>query len=108
MVVSVGPSFLSPLEEAMASIDRKNGVYHARFRFQGRQFKKSLKTTLKDDAKSALHIVETAIHRLLTGQIAVPTDVDPGDFIVSGGTLKVPPATLVKAPPPPPVLSRAD
>ncbi|MCP6769887.1 hypothetical protein NL529_34075, partial [Klebsiella pneumoniae] len=34
--------------------------------------------------------VEWTIHRLNTGQLALPSDVDAGDFIVSGGLLQKP------------------
>src|SRR3954453_21930818 len=72
----------------MANLGRKGDVYVARFRYQGKEFKKSLKTTSLPDARAAMHGVEQAIHRLATGMAQVPAGVDPGDFILSGGTLK--------------------
>lgn len=80
----------------MANLGAKNCTYLARFRYQGREFKKSLKTTNHDNARAAMHRVEDALHRLAIGLISVPDGVDPGDFIISGGTLR--PA----APEPPP------
>jgi integrase len=74
----------------MANLGQKDGIFHIRFRFQAKEFKKSLKTTDKDAAQAALCSVELTIHRLLTGLIRVPATVDPGDFIVSGGTLTEP------------------
>jgi integrase len=74
----------------MANLGRKNGVYLARFRFQGKEYKRSLKTSNKKDAEAAMHGVERALHRLAVGVLAVPPGVDPGDFIVSGGTLTSP------------------
>jgi integrase len=74
----------------MANLGKKNGVYLARFRFQGREYKKSLKTTARRAAEGAMHRVEDALHRLAIGLIVVPEGVDPGDFIVSGGTLTAP------------------
>jgi integrase len=69
----------------MASIGRKDGVFHVRFRFNGVAFKRSLKTKDAAAARAALHIVELALHQLLTGQIVVPAGANVGDFIISGG-----------------------
>jgi integrase len=79
----------------MANLGKKNGVYLARFRFQGREFKKSLKTSDRKAAEAAMHRVEDALHQLTIHLIDVPAGVDPGDFIVSGGKLTAP----VLAPP---------
>jgi integrase len=76
----------------MANLGQKAGVYLVRFRYLGREYKKSLKTRDPRAAQAALHLVEVALHRLLTGQARVPPGVDPGDFVVSGGTLEAPPA----------------
>ena len=35
-----------------------------------------------------MHLIEQTVHRLTTGMIQVPAGVDPGDFILSGGTAK--------------------
>jgi hypothetical protein len=35
-----------------------------------------------------MHAVERAIHGLTTGMLQIPPGVDPGDFILSGGSLK--------------------
>ena len=85
----------------MASLGLKDGVYHIRFRLHNAQYKKSLKTRDRGAAQAALHVVELTLHRLLTGQLALPPDVDPGDFVVSGGTRTAPVAPPVKAPPKP-------
>jgi len=82
----------------MANLGRKEGVYHIRFRFLGRQFKRSLKTRDQGAAAAAGHLIELTLHRLLTGQIRVPEDVDPADFIVSGGTLLHPPKPHIPQP----------
>ena len=74
----------------MANLSKKNGVYLARFRYQGKEYKKSLKTTDRTSALAAMHRVEDAFHRLAICLITVPQDVDAGDFIVSGGTLTSP------------------
>ena len=74
----------------MANLGEKNGVYLARFRYLGREYKKSLKTTNRRDAEAALLEVQRTIHRLTVGMAVVPDGVDPGDFIISGGTLRAP------------------
>jgi integrase len=74
----------------MANLGRKNDVYLARFRFQGKEYKRSLRTADRKNAEAAMHRVEDALHRLAVRLIAVPDGVDPGDFIVSGGTLTPP------------------
>lgn len=72
----------------MANLGKKGDVFVARFRYEGKEYKKSLKTTRKADAEAAMHAVERAIHGLATGMLQIPPGVDPGDFILSGGTLK--------------------
>jgi integrase len=70
----------------MANLGKKGDVFVARFRFEGKEYKKSLKTSRKADADAAMLGIERAIHLLVTGTLQVPPGVDPGDFIVSGGT----------------------
>ena len=82
----------------MANLANKDGVYLARFRYRGREYKKSLKTRDAAAAKAGINIVELTIHRLLTGQLQIPADVDPADFIVSGGTWTPPCAAIFPAP----------
>lgn len=74
----------------MANLGQKDGVYHVRFRYHGKEYKKSLKIRDESAAAAARNLVELTIHRLMTGQITVPVDVDPADFIVSGGILLQP------------------
>ncbi len=75
----------------MANLGNKDGVFVVRFRYQGKEYKRSLKTRSEDAAKAALHVVELTVHRLHTGQLQNRDGVDPGDFIVSGGTWSPPP-----------------
>src|SRR4051812_32472503 len=82
----------------MANLGRKGDVYVARFRYQGKEYKKSLKTSEPGDARAAMHAVEQTIHRLVTGMIQVPPGVDPGDFILSGGTARAPAARKANVP----------
>ena len=73
----------------MANLGKKGDVYVARFRYAGKEYKKSLRTTRKADAEAAMHAVERAIHGLdHRDALQIPLGVDPGDFIISGGTLK--------------------
>jgi integrase len=74
----------------MANLGKKNNVYLARFRLAGREYKRSLKTDKEKDAEAAMLRVSDALHRLAIGVIHVPEGVDPGDFVVSGGTLTAP------------------
>ena len=76
----------------MANLGLKNGTYIIRFRHQGKEYKRSLKTRSDSDAAAAKNSVELTLHRILTGFVTVPNGVDPGDFIVSGGVLTEPPA----------------
>ncbi len=72
----------------MANLAQKNGIYLVRFRFQNKEFKRSLKIRERTEAEAARRLVEVTIHRLTTGQLSIPPGVDPGDFIVSGGHAK--------------------
>ncbi len=71
----------------MANLGLKDGIYHIRFRFRSKEYKRSLKIRDRVAAEAAKRSVELTLHRLLTGFIAVPAGTDPGDFIVSGGNL---------------------
>ena len=82
----------------MANLGHKDGVFHVRFRYRGKEYKKSLKTRDRAAAAAACHLVEVTLHRLLTGQAHVPAGVDPGDFVLSGGTLQQPVPPPAKAP----------
>jgi integrase len=81
----------------MANLGQKDGIFHVRFRFHGREYKKSLKTRDKTAAETARLLLELTIHRLHTGQTQLPPEVDPGDFIVSGGTLLKPVQSSAKS-----------
>src|SRR5258708_720084 len=73
----------------MANLAKKGDLYVARFRYLGKEYKKALKTTHLADARAAMHGIERAVHALLTGLLQIPNGVDPGDFIVSGGSIRV-------------------
>ena len=80
------PVLAQTLQMHMAHLGEKDGIYLARFRYGGREYKKSLKTRDEREAKNALRVVETTIHRLTTGTLTVPDGVNVGTFILSGGT----------------------
>ena len=86
----------------MANLGKKGDIYCVRFRLRGKEYKKSLKTRDASAAGAALHLVELTLHRLHTGQLRLPDRVDPGDFVVSGGTLTEPVLGVVPAAPAPP------
>ena len=69
----------------MANLSKKNDVFRARFRFDGKEFKRSLRTTDPNHARAALRRIENVLHWLAIQHIVVPDNVDPGDFIISGG-----------------------
>ena len=60
---------LSRLGLSMANVSQKNGVFHVRFRYAGKQYKKSLRTRDPAAAQAACHLVELTIYRLTTGQL---------------------------------------
>ncbi len=82
----------------MANLAIKNGTFLIRFRYAGTEYKRSLKTRSQSDAEAAKNSVELTVHRLLTGMITIPPGLEPGDFIVSGGTRTSPPAQPARAP----------
>ena len=61
------------------------GQYTACFRFEGRHYQRSLKTTSLANAQAALGRIKDTIHLLATGRLTIPSGVDPGDFIVTSG-----------------------
>jgi hypothetical protein len=77
---------------AMPSLSVFRGSFSVRFRYAGKPFKRTLKTTDSDEAQASLHLVGVTLHRLRTGQLFVPAGVDVGEFIVSGGNVTLPAA----------------
>ena len=57
----------------MANLAKKNGIYLARFRFQDKEYKRSLKTTDRKAAEAAMHRVvfdnEAALRLMLASSI---------------------------------------
>ena len=84
---------------AWYEFDSKSGFYRIRFRYPpngGAKFNlsKSLMIQDEDTANAKCVIVEETIRLLMRGTLEVPDGVDVGEFIVSGGTLKAPPAPV--------------
>ena len=55
---------VQPRADIMANLGKKNGIYLARFCYNGREYQESLKTTDHKAAEAAMHWVESALHRL--------------------------------------------
>ena len=73
----------------MASLefDKASGRYRVRFRHAGRAFKRSLKTGDRREGKAVLARVEETIRFLERGRLDLPSDSEPGLFILSDGKL---------------------
>ena len=73
----------------MASIefDEASKRYRIRFRYGGKPYKRSLKTTEKREAEAVVGRVEETIRLLERGRIDIPLGADPGVFILSDGKL---------------------
>lgn len=70
---------------ASLELDPASGRYRMCFRYAGRTSKRSLRTKHRRIATAALGQVEETLRLLQLGMSKLPTDVDPGAFIVSGG-----------------------
>lgn len=71
----------------MANLERdKSGNYLVYFRFAGRQFRRALGTKDQGIAEHGVAKVEETLMRLKRGWLEVPEGVEPGTFVVSGGT----------------------
>ncbi len=66
-------------------LDKQSGNYHARFRFQGISFKRSLKTKRQSEASGAIIRIKETIGMLERGLIQVPCGTDSSDFVLSDG-----------------------
>ena len=83
----------------MASIEKDpaSGYYRIRFRFEGRQYQRSLRTKAKAEADGVLARVQGTLRMIARGYLRVPVDADAGLFIISDGRVanhpKATPAT---------------
>ena len=71
----------------MASLERDatSGHFRIRFRYGGVAYKRSLKTTQLNNAETVLLRVKETIYLLEKGRIEIPSNADPGTFILSDG-----------------------
>ena len=78
----------------MANIahDKRYGTTNIRFRYGGRYYQRALKSTSRRHIQATIGRVEETISLLERGRIVMPSDVDPGDFILSDGQLQSPTA----------------
>lgn len=70
----------------MASLELNpaSGRYRVRFRFEGRAYKRSLRTQHRRVAESSIGQVEETLRMLTLALTGVPAGVDEGAFVVSG------------------------
>jgi integrase len=73
---------------ASISVDRRYGTLSIRFRYGDRYYKRALGTTSNREARTVLSRVEDIIVLLKRGRIAMPPNVDPGDFIMADGKVE--------------------
>jgi integrase len=73
----------------MASLefDNPSGKYRIRFRYGGKPFKRSVKTSDRTEAEGVAARVEETIRLLERGRLDLPPGADPGVFILSDGKL---------------------
>lgn len=72
---------------ACIEFDKASDRYRIRFRYGGKPFKRSLKTSEEREALSILGRVEETIRLMERGRLDLPPDADPGVFILSDGKL---------------------
>lgn len=65
--------------------DQRSGRYRIRFRFDGQEYKRSIRTANEKEANAILGRVEETIMLIERGRLEVPSDVDPATFILSDG-----------------------
>lgn len=76
----------------MASVrqDKRSKRFLVVFRYNGRQFQRGLGTVTRKEAQAAAARVDETIKLIEHGRIEVPMDVDPAEFILSGGRISKP------------------
>ena len=70
---------------AHIELDESSRRYRIRFRYGGKEYKRSLKTTSEGEANSILGRVEETVRLLERGRMVLPSDADAGTFILSDG-----------------------
>ena len=79
----------------MASLeyDVASNRYRLRFRYAGRAYKRSLKTTNQREARTVASRVDETIRLLEHGRLEIPPEADPAAFILSDGKSNGKPTT---------------
>jgi hypothetical protein len=72
---------------AALSCDPETGIYRIHFRYGGKQFQKSLKTTDDKKAEGMKAAVDETLHDLTRGRLVFPPNADFWTFVRSGGKL---------------------
>ena len=68
----------------MAFLENRNGKYRIKFRFEGRQYSRSLKTSNDQKAQLAKGQVERNLELVSLGLLEVPEDCDVFNFFLTG------------------------
>ena len=71
-----------------------SGNYHISFRFGGRKFKRSLRTSRAKEARSHLDRLEENIRLVEAGRIELAADADIPTFLLSDGKLNGKPVVI--------------
>ena len=69
----------------MASIHLQGETWYVKFRYAGRQFFKSLRTTSESDARRTKARIEGTLLDLYRGRLVLPDDADVWAFVESDG-----------------------
>lgn len=69
----------------MASIEKRGHSYRIVFRFDGRKFTRSLKTSSERDATASLARLEDNLRRVELGTLSIPEGSDVATFLLSDG-----------------------
>lgn len=75
---------------AFLEFDQRSQRYRVRFRFAGREFKRSLGTADRRLASAAAARVDETLYLISCGRLTVPNDADPAAFILSDGRRNAP------------------
>lgn len=64
---------------------KTGGNYHLRVVIEGREYQRSLETSEADEADAYICQAKQTLHLIRRGQLEMPSDVAPIDFLISGG-----------------------
>ena len=78
----------------MAFMENRNGKFRIKFRFEGRQYSRSLKTSNEHKAVLAKGQIERNLELVSLGLLEVPDACDVFDFFLTGKAKKSPRRTL--------------